>query len=616
MHIATSKRFLPASKRDMETRGWEQLDVILITGDAYVDHPSYGVAVIGRLLESKGYKVGVIAQPDWRDAEDFKKLGRPRLFFGITSGNVDSMVANYTANKKPRRTDDYSPGGKAGLRPDRAVIVYANRAREAYSGAAVVLGGVEASLRRFAHYDYWDNSVRRSVLLDAKADMLVYGMGEKAVLDIAQRLAQGEKISDINHVRGTVAARKDPSSLKEYAEIPSFEDVKADKDRFCAAFNGIYQGQNPYTAKPVAQKHGDRYIVQFPPAPPLSEKELDEIYALPYAYAWHPGYDEDGGVKAFETVRFSITSHRGCCAECAFCGIHMHQGRIIQSRSRQSILSEAEAIARRRDFKGTITDVGGPTANMYGAKCSLWDKKGFCRDKSCLLPEKCARLDLAYAESISLYAGVREIPKVKHVFIGSGLRYDLLNDKYSDKYLEKICRDHISGQMKVAPEHVVDKVLKLMNKSSSRSYEIFLKRIEGMNAKIGKKIYLVNYFISAHPGSSLKDALDLAFYLAKRHMHPEQIQDFIPLPMTLSGCIYYTGRHPLTGEPVYVPAGFRERKMQRALIQYANPSNRALVEESLKELGAWRLRSLLAPFRTGEKARPAKGRGKKIRGRK
>lgn len=600
----------------MGTRGWEQLDVVLITGDAYVDHPSYGVAVIGRCLESKGYRVGIIAQPDWRNAEDFKKLGRPRLFFGITSGNVDSMVANYTANKKPRRTDDYSPGGKAGLRPDRAVIVYANRAREAYPGVAVVLGGVESSLRRFAHYDHWDNSVRRSILLDAKADMLVYGMGERAIMELAERMARGEAINTINGIRGTVAARKDLSFLKEYDEIHSYEETKNDKNKFNAAFKGIYHGQNPYTAKIVAQKHGDRYVVQFPPALPLSEKEMDAVYALPYAYAWHPVYEKEGGIKAFETVRFSITSHRGCCAECAFCGIHMHQGRIVQSRSRGSILSEAAAMSRRRDFKGTITDIGGPTANMYGAKCGLWGKKGFCRDKSCLLPEKCANLELAYGESIKLYEEVRNIPKVKHVFIGSGFRYDLLNDKYADKYLEKICLDHISGQMKVAPEHIVDKVLKIMNKSPRRAYEAFLKRVDSLCARTGKKIYLVNYFISAHPGSSLKDALEMALYLAKRHMHPEQIQDFIPLPMTLSGCIYYTGRHPLTGEEIYVPAGFRERKMQRALMQYANPSNRALVEESLKELDAEHLRGLLAPARKGGGTRAAKGRAGKIRGRK
>lgn len=595
----------------MEKRGWKELDVILVTGDAYVDHPSYGAAVIGRYLESRGYKVGIIAQPGWKSAEDFKKLGRPRLFFGITSGNVDSMVANYTSGKRPRDTDDYSPGGKPGLRPDRAVIAYSNRAREAFPGVPIVLGGVEASLRRFAHYDYWDDSVRRSVLLDAKADVIVYGMGEKAVAEVADWLSAGEAIGDINGVRGTVVVRKDISFLKEHKEVPSYEEVSTDKEKFNEAFRTIYNEQNPRTARPVVQKHGERFLVQFPPQPALSERELDDIYELPYAYSWHPLYSKQGGVRAFETVRFSITSHRGCCAECSFCGIHMHQGRIVQSRSAESILREAAMLAGRPDFKGTITDVGGPTANMYSAHCREWETRGFCDKKSCLVPEKCRNLVLGYDRSMKLLDGIKSIPKVKHVFIGSGLRYDLLNDKYSDKYLEKICRDHISGQMKIAPEHVIDKVLKLMNKPANRNYEHFVQRIEEINRSSEKKTYLVNYFITAHPGTTLKDACDFAVYLAKRHMHPEQVQDFIPLPMTLSTCMYYTGKHPFTGEAVCVPSDPRERRAQRALIQYDNPANSGAVARALQELGASGLSSLLAPrTETAFRAKPRPARPK------
>lgn len=597
--------FLPISKSDMAQRGWEELDVILITGDAYVDHPSYGAAVIGRYLESKGFKVGIIAQPDWKTAEDFKKLGRPRLFFGITSGNVDSMIANYSAGKKRRAADDFSPGSRPGMRPDRSVIVYTARAREAFPGVTVVLGGVEASLRRFAHYDHWDGAVRRSILVDSKADILIYGMGEKASEEIAGRLASGEKASEINNVNGTEVIRKDLSFLKEFSEAPSFEEVKEDKDKFNEAFRVIYGEQNPQSAKPVVQKHAERFVIQFPPGAPLSEEEMDEVFDLPYAYAWHPVYSRQGGIKAFETVRFSIISHRGCCAECSFCGIHMHQGRIVQSRSSGSILREAKKITDRPDFRGTITDIGGPTANMYAAKCKLWQTHGPCDKKSCLVPEKCKNLLLGYEESMRLYDGVKCLPKVKHVFIASGLRYDLLNDKYSDKYLEKICREHISGQMKVAPEHVVDKVLRLMNKPPNRSYEYFVKRVEEINRLSEKKTYLVNYFISAHPGSTLKDALDFAVYLAKRRKHPEQVQDFIPLPMTLSACMYYTGKDPFTGEKVYVPESSLERKMQRALIQYNNPANAALVDEALGKLSARNLKGLFLPEQahTGKKWR-------------
>lgn len=596
----------------MDARGWSELDIIIVTGDAYVDHPSYGAAVIGRYLESSGFKVGVIAQPDWRTADDFKKLGRPRLFFGITSGNVDSMIANYSANKVRRKSDDFSPGAISGMRPDRSVIAYTAKAREAFPGVTVVLGGVEASLRRFAHYDHWDDAVRRSMLVDAKADILVYGMGEKPVLEVARRMSAGGKAADINNVRGTAVIRKDLSFLKEFVEVPSFEEVKDDREKFNEAFRTIYREQDPSTAKPVVQKHADRFVVQFPPAEPFSEKEMDEVFDLPYAYAWHPVYSKAGGIKAFETVRFSIISHRGCCAECSFCGIHTHQGRIVQSRSAASILREAKRITDRPDFRGTITDIGGPTANMYAAKCRKWQAHGFCGNKSCLVPEKCKNLVLGYDESMRLYDGVKCLPKVKHVFVSSGFRYDLLNDRYSDKYLEKICREHISGQMKVAPEHVVDRVLRLMNKPPHRNYERFVRRIEEINGRSEKKTYLVNYFISAHPGSTLRDALDFAVYLAKRKMHPEQVQDFIPLPMTLSACMYHTGKDPFTGEKVYAPRSAEERRMQRALIQYNNPANAALVEKALAMLGAKHLKGLLcAEGASG--TRTARFRGERLR---
>ena len=581
-----STDFLPISQEDLKKRGWKELDVIIITGDAYVDHPSYGAALIGRVLESNGFRVGIIAQPNWRKLDDFKKLGRPKLFFAITSGNTDSMVANYTANKRLRTTDDYSPGSKPGLRPDRALIVYANKAREAYRDSLIVLGGLEASLRRLAHYDYWDDDLRRSVLLDSKSDMLIYGMAENAIVSLAKRLNEKEDIRLINDIRGTVVIRKEVSFLRDCVEIPSFEEAKQDKAKFNEAFKEIYCQMNPFKAKAVAQKHADRFVVQLPPAYPLTTVELDKIYRLKFARNWHPAYDMSGGIKGFEIVRFSINSHRGCCGNCSFCSLSMHQGRIVQSRSEESVIEEAKLLSEKKDFKGTITDVGGPTANLYRAHCRLWEKEGFCNNKNCLTPEKCNNLKLGYEESLRLYKKISELPGVKHVFIGSGLRYDLLVEDYAQKYLERLCEFHISGQMKVAPEHIVDEVLKIMNKPASRVYEKLLYRLTMINKKINKKTHLVNYFISSHPGSGLKEALDLALYLAKHKIHPEQIQDFMPLPMTLSGCIYYTGINPFTGEKVYSAKTFKERKMQRALIQYGNPKNRELIREALRILKA------------------------------
>ncbi len=584
--------FLPVSHSDMHRRGWDELDVILITGDAYVDHPAYGVALIGRVLESRGYRVGVIAQPDWRTDVDFKRLGRPRLFFGITSGNVDSMVANTTSNKRPRKKDDYTPGGKTGMRPDRALIVYANRVRQAFKDVPVVIGGIEASMRRLAHYDYWDNRVRRAILFDARADILVYGMGEGQVLEIARRLSAGEAIDTFDYIPGTAVIRKDPSFLDEFVTIPSCEAVADNSDVFNRAFQLFYREQNPITAQPVVQAHGDRYAVVYPPPMPFSQAELDAIYELGYQRIWHPSYDAAGGVPGLETVRYSLVTHRGCSGECNFCSLYFHQGRTVQSRSADSIVGEARRLALDPAFHGTITDMGGPTANLYGADCPRWAKKGFCRNKRCMAPRTCSSLDPGYKKSLPLYRRIREIPGVKHAFIGSGFRHDLFGDSQGDACLEELCRFHVSGRMKVAPEHVCDKVLDAMGKPRIETYDAFVNQFNRINKSLPSRRFLVNYFISAHPGSTLKDALTMALYLIKRGMHPEQVQDFIPLPLTLSGAMYHTEKNPVTGQRLHVAKTFRERKMQRALVQYRNSSNRQLIRDALKELKAEHLMSL------------------------
>ncbi len=577
--------FLPISGADLKERGWDGLDIILITGDAYVDHPSYGAAVIGRVLEDAGFKVGIIAQPDYKKPDDFLKLGRPRLFFGITSGNLDSMVANYTANKRPRKKDEYSPAGAIGLRPDRATIVYCNKVREAFAAAPIVIGGMEASLRRLGYYDYWANDVKRSILLDSKADILVYGMGERQVLEIARRVNAGEDIKKIDNIPGTVVVRNSIDTLQNYTAIPSFEEIREDKDKFSQAFREIYRQGDPFKGKTIVQKHGDRFVIQFPPALPLTTRELDRIALLNYARNWHPVYDKKGGVPGFETVRFSIISNRGCCGECSFCSLYFHQGRIVQSRSAESILKEIEILAKQKDFKGTITDIGGPTANLYKAECKFWNKEGACENKKCLMPVKCANLKLGYEEALKLLEKARNVPNVKHIFIGSGLRYDLLTDNYADEYLDTLCKYHISGRLKVAPEHTIGTILELMNKPSFKTYEDFKKKFESINKRLNKEQYLVNYFISSHPGSSLKEALELSLYLLNKRVHPEQIQDFIPLPLTASGCMYYTKKDPFTARSVYVAETFSERKMQRALIQYKNPKNKKLILKALKSLG-------------------------------
>ena len=588
-----NKNFLPISKKDMDERGWDELDVILVSADAYVDHPSYGTAVISRVLESEGFRVGIIAQPDCSSIKDFVKLGRPRLFFGVSAGNLDSMVANYTANKKPRSSDDYSPGGKTGLRPDRAVITYTNKIRQAFPGIAIVAGGMEASMRRLAHYDYWSGKVRRSILLDSKADILVYGMGENQIAEIARHAKNGESVKSIRGIHGTViASTASEDKIPGCVEIPSYEETVTDADKFRTAFQTIYREADPFRGRTIIQKHGDRIVVQYPPARPLTTGEMDKIYALPFTRSYHPSYAKAGGVPGLETVRFSITSHRGCAGECSFCSLYMHQGRIIQSRSRESILKEVKNISLGEDFKGTITDIGGPTANLYMSSCQNWQGNGSCASKKCLVPEKCKNLKLGYDYTMKLWDDALKIPGVKHIFIGSGLRYDLLTSDASKKYLTRLCKKHVSGRVKIAPEHSEGEVLRLMNKPVFDSYLKFTKIFFDVNKSAGKEQYLVNYIISAHPGATLESALNLSLELMKLKIYPEQIQDFIPLPMTASGCMYHTGKDFYTQNNIYVAKGERERKLQRALVQYKNPDNRKYVIEALKSLNRMDLAKL------------------------
>jgi uncharacterized radical SAM protein YgiQ len=605
--------FLPTTPEDVRARGWDGLDIILISGDAYVDHASYGAAVIGRVLEKEGFRVGIIAQPGWQSAEDFKRLGRPKLFFGITSGNVDSMIANYTANRKPRSDDEYSPGDRAGMRPDRALTVYANRAREAYSAVPLVIGGIEASMRRLAHYDYWSEKVKHSVILDTRADILVYGMGEQQIVEIAKRIKAGAGREDLAGIRGTAMVLSGTEGLGEHVLLPSAEEVKSDKAAFSKAFRLMYDQMDPGAALPVVQPHANRFVVQFPPPMPLSSAALDAVYELPYARAWHPDYDKAGGVKGFETVRWSLVAHRGCAGECSFCALYFHQGRIVQSRSKASVLGEARLLAADPGFRGTITDIGGPTANMYASECARWKKGCYCSDKRCLVPEKCDGLKLGYEESIELYRAIRAIPKVKHVFIGSGMRFDLLVQPEAEEYLKELCAHHVSGIMKVAPEHCSDSVLSAMNKPGFAAYEKFEKAFRKAAQSVDKRLFIVNYFISSHPGATLRDALELALCLAERGVKPEQIQDFIPAPMTAAACMYHTGKDPFTGKDIYIPSSGRERRLQRALLQYGQPENRPLVLEALQKLGAMDAAGKLLGAPPGRREEKPKDTGSKNR---
>ncbi|MBO5059573.1 MAG: YgiQ family radical SAM protein [Clostridia bacterium] len=576
--------FLPVSQNDMKKRGWEQLDFLYIVGDAYVDHPSFGHAIISRVLESRGYRVGIISQPDWHSAEDFKRLGRPKLGVLVSAGNIDSMVNHYTVGKKRRSCDAYAPGNKAGQRPDRATIVYCNRIREAFGDIPLLIGGVEASLRRFAHYDYWDDKVRRSILLDSRADILMYGMGERQITEIADCLASGMDVRDITYIKGTCYL-SDTSDVFDSVEIPSYEECCEDKRAYADSCRIQYYEQNPYMGKTVVQKHGNKYLVQNPPAEPLSRQELDDVYELAYMKTYHPMYEKSGGIDAISEVKFSITSSRGCFGSCNFCALAFHQGRIVTSRSHESILREAEEMTKMPDFKGYIHDVGGPTANFRFPACKKQNTHGACKEKQCLFPKPCKNMEISHTEYAQLLEKLRGIKGVKKVFIRSGIRFDyLINDK-DDKFFYDLCKHHISGQLKVAPEHISDNVLRYMGKPSNAVYTRFAEKYKKINKQLGKKQYLVPYLMSSHPGSTLSDAVALALYLKENGINPQQVQDFYPTPGTISTCMFYTELDPFTMKKVYVPKSPKEKAMQRALLQYKNPENYRLVEEALRLCG-------------------------------
>jgi len=578
--------FLPVTRRDMEERGWDSLDFLYISGDAYVDHPSFGHAILTRLLESEGYRVGIIAQPDWHSVDDFMRLGRPELAVLVSSGVIDSMVNHYTASKKPRSEDSYSPGGRTGFRPDRADIVYVNRVQEAFKGVPVIIGGIEASLRRFAHYDYWDNRVRRSILVDSKADLLVYGMGERPLLEIAKLLAKGAPINKLRNIRGTafLAAESElPNS--EYLTVPSFEAVSADRRTYAEAFMMQYKEQDAINGKLLVQQHGDRFVVQNPPALPMTEKELDRVYSLPYERTYHPMYAEAGGIPAIKEVEYSITSHRGCYGGCSFCALNFHQGRVIQKRSQSSIMEEAEKLVKLPGFKGYIHDVGGPTANFRDTACERQKKYGTCKNKQCLYPQPCRNLRVDHREYLELLRKLRGLKGVKKVFIRSGIRYDYLLLDKNDEFFRELCEHHISGQLKVAPEHVTDRVLEKMGKPGRKVYDAFVRKYNKINQDLGKDQYLVPYLMSSHPGSDINAAVELALYMKKTGSTPEQVQDFYPTPGSLSTCMFYTSLDPRTMTKVYVPASPQEKAMQRALLQFRKKENQHLVREALHLAG-------------------------------
>ncbi|MGL5152518.1 MAG: YgiQ family radical SAM protein [Clostridium sp.] len=577
-----NNKFLPISRRDMEERGWDQCDFIIVTGDAYIDHHSFGTAIISRVLESAGYKVGIIPQPDWHNLDDFKKLGRPRLGFLVNAGNMDSMVNHYTVSKRLREKDLYTPGGVMGKRPDRATIVYCNKIREAFKNVNIVIGGVEASLRRFAHYDYWGDNVRNSMLIDSGADLLVYGMSEKQIVEVANALNDGFDAKYIRHINGTCYVVESLDEVYEdYIMLPSAKEVSEDKIKYCEAFKIQYEEQDPVRGSMLVQPHGQRYVVVNKPEMPLTREELDEVYALPYTKTYHPIYEKDGGIAAIEEVKFSVVSSRGCFGNCSFCAITFHQGRAVQSRSEESILDEVKEITELKDFKGYIHDVGGPTANFRKPACNHQLTIGACKKKQCLSPRPCKNLEVDHSEFLSLLRKIRKIPKVKKAFVRSGLRYDYIMADKNDKFFKELVEHHVSGQLKVAPEHVSENVLKYMGKPAGRTYEQFREKYFKINKQLGKEQYLIPYLMSSHPGSTLHDAIELAEYLRDIKYQPEQVQDFYPTPGTHSTAMYYTGLDPLTMEPVYIPKSKEEKAMQRALLQFRNPKHYNLVYDAL-----------------------------------
>lgn len=574
---------MPVSIQDMEERGWDECDFVLISGDAYVDHPSFGHAIISRVLEAEGYKVGIIPQPDWKDVNAFKVLGEPRLGFLISPGNIDTMVNHYTVNKKKRRQDSYSPGGEAEKRPDRASIVYTSMVRQAYKGVPVIIGGIEASLRRLGHYDYWSDKVRHSVLLDSKADLLIYGMGEYPVKEIAARLKKGKHIRSITDVRGTVYA--DVRLPQGAIELPSFSEISTDKKRYAESFKIQYENTDPINAKILGEKDGNRYVIQNPPSFPVERGEFDRVYSLPYMRKAHPMYDKAGGVPALKEVEFSITHNRGCAGSCSFCALTFHQGRIVTSRSAGSVIKEAESFVGKKGFKGYIHDIGGPTANFRHGACDKQKSKGSCKNRLCLGHDMCDNLKVDHEDYLSLLRDVRNIPGIKKVFIRSGIRFDYLMADKSDRFFRELCEHHISGQLKIAPEHVSDSVLSLMGKPRHRVFEAFLQKYKKINEKLGQKQYHVPYFISSHPGSELKDAVKLAVYLKKSGFIPDQVQDYYPTPGTLSTCMYYTGINPGTMKSVWTARTSEDKAMQRALLQFNRPENYPTVLKALKAAG-------------------------------
>ena len=576
--------FLPISKKDMESRGWAQLDFVFVSGDAYVDHPSFGPAILCRLLEKHGYKVGIIPQPDWHSTRDFDRLGKPRLGFLVSAGNMDSLLNKFTAAKKMRHQDAYSPGGKSGFRPERATIVYCNRLRELYPDVPIIIGGIEASLRRMAHYDYWSNAVRRSILVDSGADMLIFGMGERALLEVAADLQQGVEIGNIQDVQGTCFKVPNMDYIWDYLPLPSYQEVSSDKRKFAEAFKLEYLEQDAFRGRKLAQQNDEWCVVQNPPAKPLSEEQMDEIYDLPYMRTWHPIYDKDGGVPAIAEVQFSLLSQRGCFGGCNFCAIISHEGRIIQRRSHASLIREAKILTQQKGFKGYIHDVGGPTANFRRTSCDGQLTRGTCRGKPCLSPIPCKNLVADHSDYIKLLRELRALPGVKKVFVRSGVRFDYLL-LAKDEFLKELCEHHISGQLKIAPEHITDRVTRLMGKSNRKVYERFVDKFTAMNKKLGMKQYLVPYFMSSHPGAKLEDAIELAEFIRDKGYHPQQVQDFIPTPGTLSTCMWYTGLDPLTGEEVYSAKSPEDKLMQRALMQYWLPKNQGIVRKALTIAG-------------------------------
>lgn len=579
-------RFLPVCRKDMEERGWDRVDFVYVIGDAYVDHPSFGHAIISRLLEAKGYRVGIISQPDWKDPESIAIYGEPRLGFLVSAGNMDSMVNHYSVSKKRRKTDAYTPGGVMGKRPDHACTVYGNLIRQTYKKTPVILGGIEASLRRLAHYDYWSDRLKRSVLLDSGADIISYGMGERSIVEIAEALEAGIPVEELTYIDGTAVKARSLDSVYDAELLPSFDRLREDKREYAKSFYTQYLNTDPFTAKRLVEPYSDHlYVIQNPPAKPLSEAEMDDVYGLPYMRTYHPSYEEAGGVPAISEIRFSLTSSRGCFGGCSFCALTFHQGRIVQVRSHDSLLKEAEAITGEKDFKGYIHDVGGPTANFRHPSCEKQMEHGVCRNRQCLFPTPCPNLDADHSDYVKLLKKLREIPKVKKVFIRSGIRFDYLLADKKKEFLRELCEYHVSGQLKVAPEHVAAPVLSLMGKPEHSVYEEFTRQFEKMNQRIGKKQYLVPYLMSSHPGSGLKEAVELAEYCRDLGYMPEQVQDFYPTPSTLSTCMYYTGLDPRNMKPVYVPKNPHEKAMQRALIQYRNPALYDLVYEALQKAG-------------------------------